>query len=157
VEIYEDFNTFEIDGNIPISTHKQEINYTQHDDICIWGLDTCAGLHLAKNISLLTNIRSAKHPISVTVANGTSHSCELIGTVTLKPLNNTTNSPGLLRLENVYYAPNINRNLISGLLHSSGFSVKIENELAIITDNTGKNCGKFTYQNNLLLGSFKPE
>jgi hypothetical protein len=90
------------------------------------------------------------------VADGSSYVCNHVGTLTLKP-QNCSFKAGILKIENVYYAPQLNRNLLSsGRLVTDGYHVNVKDLNATIEDNSGNICGIFTYQNNLLLGDFQP-
>ena len=95
----------------------------------IWGLDSCASIHITHMKDVLTDIE-VKEPVVVRVADGKKYITNLSGQVKLR-------SNGVeLNLKNVYYVPELKRNLISvGVLGDEGYQVRFGMQQATVTKN----------------------
>ena len=95
-------------GNVPLHfIHVLELNYVDNSDDS-WIIDSGATNHVCYSLQLLTKARKLRaKEFTLQVGNGEFVSAEAVGEVRLQFGNK------FLLLDNVYFIPNISRNLIS--------------------------------------------
>ena len=135
----------EIFGDLPEMEINEVVATSQ-----VWGLDSCASVHLTHIKEALMGIQTVE-PIRVRVADGTVYTTSLAGTVTLE------RAGRLLTLKNVYYLPEVPKNLISvGKLSKENFSVRINKNVAKVTKD-GAIKAKFNSRNGIFVQRFHHE
>ena len=128
------------------------MNYVDNSDDS-WIIDSGATNHVCSSLQLLTKARKLRaKEFTLRVGNGESVSAEAVGEVRLQFGNK------YLLLDNVYFIPNISRNLISvSQLYEQSFSVNFHyNEIIILKNGVQICCA--TLENGLyILHVFEPE
>ena len=128
------------------------MNYVDNSDDS-WIIDSGATNHVCSSLQLLTKARKLRaKEFTLRVGNGESVSAEAVGEVRLQFGNK------YLLLDNVYFIPNISRNLISvSQLYEQSFSVYFSyNEIIISRNGVQICCAKL--ENGLyILHVFEPE
>ena len=122
----------------------------------IWGLDSMASLHMTNDLSMLIDIHNAP-PVMVTVADGTKYTAKIAGTLRLympkSRVQNSYKKYAALTVTNVYFIPDITRNLLSeGKLEQDGYTIKTKGRSRLVFNKFGTFCGEFNYEKNLLVG-----
>ena len=117
-----------------------------------------ASLHMTNDLSMLIDIHNAP-PVMVTVADGTKYTAKIAGTLRLyMPKSRVQNSYKkftALTVTNVYFIPDITRNLLSeGKLEQDGYTIKTKGRSRLVFNKFGTFCGEFNYEKNLLVGKF---
>ena len=140
-------------GNVPFqSIHVLELNYADNSDDS-WIIDSGATNHVCSSLQLLTKARKLRaKEFTLRVGDGESVSAEAVGEVRLQFGNK------YLLLDNVYFIPNISRNLISvSQLYEQSFSIYFSyNEIIISRNGVQICCAKL--ENGLyILHVFEPE
>ena len=116
------------------SIHVLELNYIDNSDDS-WIVDSGATNYVCSSLQMLTKTRKLKpKEFTLRVGNGESVSAETMGIACLVFGNK------YLLLDNIYFIPNISRNLISvSELHKQSFAICFNNSEIIILCNSVQN------------------